>query len=218
MSHYVYTCLDAEGGVLFVGTCTDPADRRSAHRIASAWGSEILALDAERVATVYVARLLAAQLTEDLQPRYSDLDASEVEYAEGLMRRLNKRLVPADNGCLIWIGAHTPPGYGRIQAGGRQEYTHRAAYMAVRGPIPAGLSIDHLCRTPACANVDHLEAVTPRENTLRSPTALAAVNARKTHCNEGHEFTDENTYVRPCGYRMCRTCKAARVAERRAAA
>lgn len=29
----------------------------------------------------------------------------------------------------------------------------------------------------------------------------------KTHCSKGHEFTEENTYVTPNGWRQCWTCK-----------
>lgn len=31
----------------------------------------------------------------------------------------------------------------------------------------------------------------------------------KTHCKNGHEFTPENTYVRPDGARICFICKRA---------
>ncbi len=31
-------------------------------------------------------------------------------------------------------------------------------------------------------------------------------NPPKTHCIHGHEYTAENTYVRPSGSRECRTC------------
>jgi hypothetical protein len=53
--------------------------------------------------------------------------------------------------------------------------------------------------------------VTMRENVLRSPTAVSAVNARKTHCVNGHPFDDENTVWqsgrlgRP--ERKCRACR-----------
>lgn len=36
--------------------------------------------------------------------------------------------------------------------------------------------------------------------------ALAAAKAARTHCAKGHEFTPENTYTKPTGARLCRTC------------
>jgi len=35
----------------------------------------------------------------------------------------------------------------------------------------------------------------------------------KTHCPSGHEFTPENTYLNPKGYRECKLCRKARVQE-----
>jgi hypothetical protein len=39
------------------------------------------------------------------------------------------------------------------------------------GPIPDGLVIDHLCRVHNCVNPEHLEPVTPAENTRRGHLA-----------------------------------------------
>lgn len=90
---------------------------------------------------------------------------------------------------------------------------HRVSLELAGRPIPEGLVTDHLCRVRRCFNPDHLEAVTRQENTLRSPVAIAALNAAKTHCVHGHEFSPENTYVyqeNPTGAprRRCRTCRA----------
>ena len=108
--------------------------------------------------------------------------------------------------CWEWTGS-TSQGYGRFRADGRSVFVHRWAYERFRGPIPAGLTIDHLCRNRRCANPDHLEPVTNRENVLRGE-GITAQHARKTHCPQGHEYTPENIYSwpgRPNG-RLCREC------------
>lgn len=96
-------------------------------------------------------------------------------------------------------------GYAKFKIGKRDYKVHRLSYERFVGPIPKGLVIDHLCRIHACCNPKHLEAVTHRENDLRGFGA-SGVNARKTHCIRGHEFTPENTYVNASGGRTCRTC------------
>lgn len=46
-------------------------------------------------------------------------------------------------------------------------YAHRAAYEALRGPIPEDRVLDHLCRVRRCYNPWHLEIVTIGENVRR---------------------------------------------------
>jgi hypothetical protein len=117
--------------------------------------------------------------------------------------------------CWLWQGARkqTGLGYGQIhrQEGGNI-YAHRFAYELEVGPIPDGMTIDHLCRTPACVRPTHLEPVTVREN-LRRGTGLGVVNAQKTHCPKGHEYDLLNTrFYR--GERNCRACDRLRRANR----
>ncbi|MGC0251548.1 HNH endonuclease signature motif containing protein [Pseudactinotalea sp. Z1748] len=117
-------------------------------------------------------------------------------------------------------------GYGQIgisTGAGRQRTmgAHRVSYEAFVGPIPDGLVIDHLCRVRECVNPDHLDVVKQRENIMRSPIALGALNAAKTHCPQGHEYSPENTYIyRPKNRsfigRQCRTCVADHSRRRRA--
>lgn len=118
--------------------------------------------------------------------------------------------------CLRWIGSHNGNGYGVISTKGNPErLAHRLVWTFLNGPIPDGQYIDHLCRNRGCVNVDHMELVTFRENVLRGigPTAI---NARKTHCIYGHEFTKENTMpVTHNKGRKCRTCHNKLIREKR---
>lgn len=108
--------------------------------------------------------------------------------------------------CWEWTAWKSDRGYGRFHIGGSDINAHRAAWIIFRGPIPKGLVVDHLCRNPGCANPAHLEPVSNRTNVLRG-VGPSAENSLKTHCKHGHEFTPENTYITPKGYRYCRECK-----------
>lgn len=85
--------------------------------------------------------------------------------------------------CRTWAGALNPEGYGRAVYRGKSMGAHRAAYLSAVGPIPEGLTIDHLCRNRACINPAHLEPVTQSENTRRGDTY------------EAHAFADHGDLV-----------------------
>jgi hypothetical protein len=115
--------------------------------------------------------------------------------------------------CWNWTGAKQAGGYGRFNLGGRGGkivLVHRWTYEQFVGPIPEGLTIDHLCRNTACVNVAHMEVVTREVNAWRGNP-----NKDKTHCIEGHELTPENVYVAP-GRPTARDCIACRKARRKA--
>lgn len=104
--------------------------------------------------------------------------------------------------CWPWklsIGSH---GYGQVgwaaTASGPRGMTtaHRAAWTAHAGPIPDGLTIDHVCRNRVCCNPLHLRLLTNsangRDNGMR----------RRTACPRGHAYS-----VRAdSGHRRCPTC------------
>jgi len=134
--------------------------------------------------------------------------ATEVE----MRYRLERFYTPEPtSGCWLWTGDVNAYGYGQMYAGkvekrSRRLLAHRCAWELLRGPIPHGLELDHLCRNHACVNPDHLEPVTHAENMARS------ARARQTHCKHGHELTPENVLVRRRGpggtwkTRRCRQC------------
>src|SRR5262249_3163509 len=116
--------------------------------------------------------------------------------------------IPEPNsGCWLRIG-YCPKGYyGSLKWHGKRVLAHVFSYQWHVGPIPAGYDIDHLCRTPACVNPTHLEAVPHRVNVLRGvgPTAQ---NAGKTHCHKGQSYADgmERYDSDTHHYRRCLTC------------
>lgn len=115
--------------------------------------------------------------------------------------------VDTSGDCWEWVaGIDVGTGYGRFHWRGQPGWAHRVSYELHVGPIPDGLQIDHLCRNRACVNPAHLQPVPPRVNMLRS-MAPSAITVRTNRCKRGHEFTPENTYLRPDnGHRQCREC------------
>ena len=138
-----------------------------------------------------------------MSPKYTD-----TQRVQSFWAKVNKTET-----CWLWTGANHGGGYGTVNIGGQFKYAHRLSYEWVVGPIPQGLELDHLCRTPACVNPAHLEPVTHRVNTLRGET-FGAENVAKTHCAQGHPYDEANTFRPARGDRQCRECGRTRDRER----
>lgn len=118
--------------------------------------------------------------------------------------------------CWVWTGATNHLGYGQIWVSEERRVVmaHRVSLILAGVPLAADQDVDHLCRNPPCVNPEHLEPVTHAVNMQRAPWTAIDFQAAKTHCPHGHEYTPENTYLKPNKAgglsRECRTCKRAR--------
>lgn len=102
--------------------------------------------------------------------------------------------------CWIWLGYLNRYGYGQLQYDNKMYLAHRLAYELIKGQIKSNLDLDHLCHNRECVNPNHLEPVTHKENISR--------NESKTHCSNGHKFTEGNMYVFPNGKtKHCKICR-----------
>lgn len=72
-----------------------------------------------------------------------------------------------ENGCWVWQLGKTDDGYGCTFVDGRTRSAHRVYWEREHGPIPDGMTIDHLCRARHCVNPLHMEVVTLQENIAR---------------------------------------------------
>ena len=119
--------------------------------------------------------------------------------------------------CLIWDRSVKSGGYGQTFVDGKNTTPHRVAWMALYGPIPEGMYVDHMCHNEAaakgecaggncqhklCYNTNHLRVVTPGENTRSGLQGIETKGGFKC----GHEMIEKNIMTRKTGHRECAEC------------
>jgi HNH endonuclease len=125
-----------------------------------------------------------------------------------LLDRIADKIEFAPDGCWnvgkyrskIYI-SDKPTGGGKVN-----EWIYRALWKETVGNLTKGNVLDHLCRNELCVNPDHLEEVSPRENSVRGMRNLDNVGT----CRSGkHQWITENIYVHK-NQRRCKPCTLAK--------
>ena len=129
--------------------------------------------------------------------------------------------INSETGCWEYQRTNSE-GYGQITIDGIFYYVHRLSIMLkLEVTDLMNFHILHKCNNRCCWNPEHLYVGTNQDNIadkVESKTGRGRYSD-VTHCVNGHEFTEQNTYwsKRASGEmrRQCRECRAIKDRERK---
>lgn len=87
------------------------------------------------------------------------------------MNRPQNKKPKFNTDCWIWPYSTNKDGYGHFQKDGVMKDVYRWMYEQIKGPVPHGCELDHLCRNRLCVNPEHLEPVSHAVNSRRGNRA-----------------------------------------------
>jgi hypothetical protein len=171
----------------------------------------------------------AERIRRNGTPEVGTIPIKVIPMADRLWSKVDKSAGP--DACWPFTGKLSQTGYGRIRIGGSGTPTigvHRGAFLLANPGIAPPEAVDHICHDPQacrggdscphrrCCNPAHLVGSTLSEN---SAADRQWTRAQLTHCSNGHEYTEANTYRwRGDGPRRCRRCQAEAAARQKAGA
>lgn len=103
----------------------------------------------------------------------SDRTWNSVVIPERVKQRASTKWVPSLD---CWISTYSTASHGYAQIGWQSRaegvrhvvLAHRASWEHVNGPVPVGMTLDHLCKQRTCVNPSHLRVLSNYENARRT--------------------------------------------------
>lgn len=115
-----------------------------------------------------------------------------------------------ETGCLISRYSTGSHNYAQAWDGETVVLAHRIVWEHERGPIPEGMTVDHICHNRKCVDIVHLRMLSNLDNSRRNRTRD---DWPLGQCVNGH---DDATYWRPKGpTRVKGYCHACRIEAQR---
>lgn len=135
------------------------------------------------------------------------MDLKRENYLAKAKTRLLAKKLEMQNGCWYYTGSLDKGGYGQITFDKANWKVHRLAMLLFKPEeFDETKLVCHTCNHEKCFNPEHLYSGTYSNNAQDKLKAGHDYHASMVFCKRGHEFTPENTYLRPTGGRACRIC------------